>query len=75
MESNHDSHEFDVGEIIDGVILYDDQLNKYIIMDDEGTKFDIQSAFEKLNGKKVRLTLISFDSMDKIEDFLKSINN
>lgn len=70
---SHDLHGFDAGRIVDGTVVYHDVLNRYVIVDDDGIGFDIQPVFKELTGKKVRLTLISFESMDEIEKILKSL--
>jgi hypothetical protein len=59
---------FDAGTIIDGTIRYDNSANSYFIEDVDGDKFYPNAALAALNGEKVRFTLISFKSMQHMED-------
>jgi hypothetical protein len=61
------------GIIVDGVINLKD--GKYVLIDEDGEEFDIYDEFNDLNGLRVRLTLISFESLDKIEKHLMTQND
>ena len=61
---------FDAGVIVDGEIVYDDMTKRYVIMDDEGVVFDPQEAMKSLNGKKMRMTMVSFDAMIEMEEMM-----
>jgi hypothetical protein len=61
---------YDAGQVIDGAVVFDEVLNRFVIVDDDGVAFDPQRALQDLNGKKIRLTMISFESMEEIEKLL-----
>ncbi len=62
---------FDAGNIIDGIAQFDEDTGEYVVVDDEGMAFSIQTLLKKLSGKKVRLTCISFESIQNIENMLR----
>lgn len=61
---------YDAGQIVDGVVSFDEKLNRLVILDDDGASFDPQRALQDLLGKKVRVTMISFESMEEMEKLL-----
>jgi hypothetical protein len=72
-ERDRFQHGFDAGQIIDGTVVLDENLNRLVIVDEDNNGFDVQSALTHLQGEKVRLTLISFESMDKIEQLIRTV--
>lgn len=63
-------HGYDAGNIIDGVVVYDENLKRYVLIDDEGVGFDVQAALKSLNGKQIRMTMISFESIQTLENLM-----
>ncbi len=61
----------DAGNIIDGIVRYDELKQEYVIVDDDGVGFSIQELLKSLDNKKVRITCISFEAMINIENMLK----
>lgn len=66
---------YDAGNIIDGKVVWDENTKEYVILDDEGTAFSSQSLLKSLHGKKVRLTCISFESIENIQKMLLSASD
>lgn len=64
------SGNFDAGEIIDGEVVFDTKLNEYVIKDEDDNVISTQALLQKLCGKEVRFTLISFESIAVIEGML-----
>lgn len=62
---------FDAGTIVDGVVIWDGILGRYVLVDEDGVGFDPHSVLEGLDGKRVRLTMVSFEAMDKIEQIVR----
>lgn len=65
---------FDAGNIIDGRVTFDPDLGRYVLVDDENIGFDIQAALESLSGKEIRMTIISFESIETLENLIKNAN-
>lgn len=63
-------HGFDAGQIVDGVVTLNLQDGRYHLVDDEGVGFDPQAALRQLAGKRIRLTMVSFDAMQNMEELL-----
>lgn len=63
-------HGFDAGVIISGKVVQDEDTGRFVILDDDGSGFDPHVALQRLAGKEVRLTLISMESMEKLEEML-----
>jgi hypothetical protein len=64
------SYGYDAGNIIDGVVHLDLSTNKFVLIDDDGEVFDPNAVLQTLMGKKVRITMISFESMEALEKLL-----
>ena len=60
----------DTGLIIDGVVKYDVVHNEYIVMGDEGEVFSLQETLMPLVGKKVRVTCVTFETIQNLEKLL-----
>lgn len=60
---------FDAGVIVDGVVtdLGDGRL---VLVDEDGVGFDPNMALSSLVGKRVRMTVVSFDAMQVMENLL-----
>ena len=64
------SYGYDAGTIIDGNVIYDADRKEYVIVDDDGVAFSTQDLLKSLHDQKVRLTCISFESIENIEKML-----
>ena len=60
----------DVGNIVDGKIVWDHQTNEYVVVDDDGVGFSLQSVFKDLEGKSVRVTCVTHDAMDGLKKLM-----
>lgn len=69
-DRNRRQYGYDGGNIIDGVVTLDPQTNEYVLVDDEGVAFSSQEVLKGLAGKQVRLTCISFESIEVIQNLL-----
>ena len=61
---------YDAGQIIDGTVTLDEARNRFILVDEDGVGFDVQAALQSLMGKRIRLTMASFESMENLEKML-----
>jgi hypothetical protein len=61
---------YDAGNIVDGQVVLDPSTNEYVILDEDGVAFSTQKLLKSLDGQKVRITCISFESIEKIEQML-----
>ena len=61
---------YDAGTIIDGEVKYDTSINEYVVVDDDGVAFSVQFLLKSLLDKKIRLTCISFESIENIQKML-----
>jgi len=61
-------HGFDAGVLRDGTVTLDGKTGHLVLVDDDGIGFDPQAALATLLGKKVRITMISFESLQTIEE-------
>lgn len=65
-------HGFDAGTIVDGEVTYDEARGRHVLVDEDGIGFDPQSVLRTLSGKKIRLTMVSFDALIHLEDMYLS---
>jgi hypothetical protein len=72
MENDRFVYGYDAGNIIDGVVSLDKETGEIILVDDDGDVFIPSEALKSLIGKKVRLTMISFEAMASMESMLKT---
>ena len=72
-ERDRHAHGFDAGTIVDGVVT--EHEGGLILVDDEGKAFDPQAVLSGLVGKKIRMTMISFESLEGIEHLVKTANS
>jgi hypothetical protein len=61
------SYGYDAGNIIDGVVRQDPDTKMCTIVDEDGEEFVPQAVLETLIGKKVRMTMISFEALENME--------
>ncbi len=73
-EEDQFANGFDAGQIQEGVVTMDPVTGEFVIVGDDGLAFSIQSALRKLEGKKVRLTCISMQSMDLLQKMLEQVS-
>jgi hypothetical protein len=72
-ERDRHTHGMDVGTIVDGVVT--EHEGRLILVDDEGIAFDPQVVLSSLVGKKIRMTMVSFESLENIERLVKEANS
>ena len=58
---------YDAGNIVEGVVTLDAATGEYILVDEEGDRFNPQKALATLVGKKVRITMISYEALESME--------
>lgn len=63
---------YDAGVIRDGVVTLDHRNGRYVLVDDDNRGFDFQAALANHLGKKVRFTLISFESLQTLEEMTQA---
>jgi hypothetical protein len=61
---------YDAGTIVEGTVSLID--GKSVLIDDEGVAFDPQAVLAGLNGKKVRVVIVSFEAVEAIKLLLES---
>lgn len=70
-EKDRFKYGFDAGQIIEGRIQKDESTGKYLIVDDDGVGFDVLAALDQVDGKNIRLTLVTMDALLAMEKMLK----
>lgn len=65
------SNPFNMGHLIEGVVEQDPLTDQFTIRTPEGTFFDTQKALGDLKGQAVRLTLVSFDTLQKLAEMVE----
>jgi len=55
---------FDAGNIVDGTVQRDPVTGEYILVDEDGERFNPQRALATMVGKKVRVTMVSFEALE-----------
>lgn len=68
-ERDRYSYGMDMGTIVDGVVKNVD--GNYIIVDEDDVACNPQAVLSTLEGKKVRFTVIAFETMENLEKLLK----
>jgi len=63
------AHGYDAGLIVDGTVSADG--DHVILLDEDGVAFDPILVLRDLMGKQVRVTIVTFDTIQKMEDMLK----
>jgi len=69
-ERDRNAYGYDAGTIVEGEVRWSDSLNRYVIVDDEDVGFDPNAVLQKLDGMKVRFTLVSFEAIENVEKLL-----
>jgi predicted PilT family ATPase len=62
----------DAGVIIDGEVSKNSETGELSITDDDGDVFYPERVLSSLVGKKVRMTVISFEALESMENVYKS---
>lgn len=65
---------YDAGTIVEGTVTWNESLNRFVIVDDNKVGFDPQVVLQKLDGKQIRMTIISFEAMETIENLMSQAN-
>jgi len=59
-----------MGHLIEGVVEQDPMTERYVIRTEDAqghpVSFDVQEALAKVNGQEVRLTLATFESLERL---------
>ena len=58
---------FDAGNIVDGIVQVDPITGECMLVDDDGEKFYPQKALATMTGKRVRVTMVSFEALENLE--------
>ena len=66
---------YDAGNIVDGVVTTDPSTGELVLVDEDGIAFSSQSVLRELLGKKVRMTIVSFESIEELEKLLARHGN
>ena len=74
-ERDRNQYGYDAGTIVDGNVVLDKNTNEYVVVDEDGIAFSMQALLKTLVGQKVRLTCISFESIQNIEQMLAKTNS
>jgi hypothetical protein len=67
-----DTNQIDIGVVIDGIVTKDSN-GELCIINDDGESFPVEKHLKQFEGKQIRFTCISLESMEKMEETLKSI--
>lgn len=71
-ERDRYAHGYDAGLIVDGTVSEDD--GHLILLDEDGIAFDPVRVLQDLKGKQIRMTIVTFDTIQKMEDMLRRSN-
>lgn len=71
-DRDRQAYGYDAGVIVDGVVTSDPDTKMLVLVDEDGVAFDPQAVLQDLLGHKVRLTMISFEAIDNMENFYKN---
>ena len=74
-ERDRFTHGYDAGQIVDGIVTWDPDKGRYILVDEDGVGYDSQEVLKSLDGQKVRVTVISLASMEEIQKMLNQVQN
>lgn len=64
-------HGFDAGQIVEGTVKLDDATGRYLVVDEDGVGYDVHAVLSRLDGKAIRLTLITMEAVLNMESMLK----
>jgi len=65
---------YDAGNIVDGLVVFDDEKKEYVIVDEDGVAFSTQDLLKELISRKIRFTCISFESIENLQNLLANTN-
>lgn len=63
------AHGYDAGIIVSGTVSEED--GRLILVDDDGVAFDPSQVLRDLRGKQIRMTIMTFETMQTMEDMIK----
>ena len=63
------SHGYDAGVIVNGVVTEID--GRLVLVDEDGVGFDPNIVLSDLKGKTVRMTIVSFETIDVMEEMIR----
>lgn len=66
---------YDAGQIVDGIVTWDPEKSRYVIVDEDGVGYDVQEEMKRLVGQRIRQTVISFSSMEEIHKLMDKIQS
>jgi hypothetical protein len=70
---------FDLGHLIEGIVEQDPMTDRYVIRTEDAqgrpVTFDVQAALAKVKGKEVRLTLATFENLQKLAEMVEKQGN
>ena len=72
MQDDRLKYGYDAGNIVDGVVTIDAESDSYLIVDCDGDVFDVKKALQSLVGRRIRLTMISFDALDNMKEMYEN---
>jgi hypothetical protein len=65
--------EIDLGYMVNGVVTYDPHIARFVLVVDENSvAFDTQQALKKYEGKEVRFTLASMETIANLTELVQS---
>lgn len=63
------------GIILDGIVLLDKGTGEYVILDEDGEAYSIQSILASMVGKRIRFTTVTFETLETLERMLSAKND
>lgn len=71
-DNSRDSKQYgyDAGYVVDGIVSINAETGEFILIDEDGVGFSSQEVLKSLIGKKVRITMISHESMEEIQKLM-----
>ena len=57
---------------MDGEVTLDDATGRFVLVDEDGIGFDPKVVLQHLAGKKIRMTVVSFESLVELEDMYQT---
>lgn len=64
---------YDAGQIVDGVVTWDPDKGHLVLVDEDGVGFDPNDVLRLLEGKKIRMTIISQESMENMSKMYEDV--
>jgi hypothetical protein len=63
---------YDAGVIRDGTVVLDETTGNFVIVDEDGVGFDVQAVLANMVGDHVRITMVSFKSLQAISSMMSA---